>query len=772
MSDKEALVSVLESPRSYASHVETNMFDHINKEELTLEEFHLLTQAETSVAKSLKILHKIFNAFREVELKKYEEILETKTGKRLKENLRDLYLGVSGIAKANMILLLNSYDLKNLKRRILAFYLEFDKSDDREMEKDELKDCIDYLARDQYIGKDKIIQGLRAFGVNIDTALTFLKEGSAANEILNYESLNQLWTKLKKRGREDSNEIVDFVKLAPLFLAFFLEYETQQLVNRRKLFRIHVGIGYNIDPKTGQEIETDENPTGLYRVFRSILKERRSLDYCVSYRDVVKALIEYRSRGNSESLTSDSLERILAKVRDIMKVDLDKRTSGIKVPLRTIIPAIAVEVCIESSWNNTQTIHDIEKYDIKIAWQAVANAEKLSKEAIHNELRSKLDLKASPNMTKKQFASILHEVLRNFIPSIHRHVISIQVAYNIARKYKESSFIISTKPTVYDISAILDESDIYEGLFNISLNRVQEFLYGVFDPEALKIRLKGKDFKYVAQSNVIKNLTKQLYLSRFIDLEAATELKDTEELERLIRRIKVNRILEPLMSELDESPTSYRLDDSFRRYDLLSTIETEYKSIKPELCDSYDESSKLIRLQAEANLIDRIVEERKKSTKKLRVRKHDSIAFPNNQDIDPILLLPILEQSGMSQQEINQLKSDIQSSGKISTYQELYKYALSNRASDIEPRSSSRDSRRYNKKKERSESRRSSSVHNPSFNAFREDLKPFQEDKISSRKQPKSPKTSEVKFLPTSELLKPDRSEHKLDRTCNFCLVC
>lgn len=772
MSEKEPPSSVQESPRHHTSHLETNLLDHINQSDFTPEQFNLLTEAEASVVKSLKILHKVYNAFREVEIKKYEEILGAKSGKRLKETLRDLYLGVNGIAKANMIFLLNSYDLKNLKRRILAFYLEFDKSDDREMEKDELKSCIDYLARDQYIGKDKMIQGLRAFGVNIDTALTFLKEGSAAKEILNYESLNQLWTKLKKSGSEDSKEIVDFAKLAPLLLAFFLEYETQQLVNRRKIFRIHQGISYNIDPKSGQELETDENPTGLYRVFRSILKERKSLDCSVSYRDVVKVLIEYRSRGNSESLTPDSLERIMARVRDIMKVDLNKSSSGITVPLRTIIPAIAVEVCVESSWNNTQTTHEIEKYDIQIAWQAVANAEKLSKEAIHNELRSKLDLETSPNLTNKEFASVLHGVLKHFIPSIHKYVIYIQIAYNITRKYKQSSFVISTKPTLYDISAILQESDIYEALFYVSLNRVQEFFYGVFAPEALELRLKGDDFKYVAKTNIIKKLSKQLFLSKSIDIEATKGIKNTEQLERLIKGIKVSNILEPLVHEIEESPISYKLDDSLHRYELLHSIENEFKSFKTEPSDSYDEASKLIRLQAEANLIDRLVEERRKSSLKERRRQQDIIAFPNNKDIDPILLLPILEQSGMTQQELNQLKIDIESSGKITTYQELYKYILSNRDRDIEPRSSSRDSRRFNKRKELAEPRRSSSVNNPSFNAFREDLQPYQEDRIRPRKQPRSPKTSEVKFLPTSELLKPDRTEHKLDRTCNFCLVC
>ena len=324
---------------------------------------------------------------------------------------------------------------------------------------------------------------------------------------------------------------------------------------------------------------------------------------------------------------------------------------------------------------------------------------------------------------------------------------------------------------MYDIPAILHEIDLYEALFCESLNRVQEFFYGVFDPKALELRLKGKDFKHVAKSNMIRKLAKQLSLYNFTDLEAGNDIKNTAQLERTLKNIKISKILLPLLSEFEESSGRTKQGDA-RRYELLNTTESEFKNVKTEACDRYDQDSKLIRLQAEANLIDRLVEEREKSSAKERPRKRDSIAFPNNQDIDPILLLPILEQSGMSKQEIKQLKFDIESSGKISTYQELYKYALSNSSMNIEPRSSSRDSRRLNKRKESSESRRSSSLHNPSFNAFREDLKPFREDKVVARKQPKSPKTSEVKFLPTSELLKSERSEHKLDRTCNFCLVC
>lgn len=64
------------------------------------------------------------------------------------------------------------------------------------MQKDELANCIEYLAKPELMGKEKIIRALSYFGINIDTRFSFLKEGAAAKKVLTSDKLSELWNKL------------------------------------------------------------------------------------------------------------------------------------------------------------------------------------------------------------------------------------------------------------------------------------------------------------------------------------------------------------------------------------------------------------------------------------------------------------------------------------------------------------------------------------------------------------------------------------------------
>lgn len=70
--------------------------------------------------------------------------------------------------------ILSTYDDSNFRRRLLAFYLEFDASDDRKMQQEELSNCLEYLGRPELLGKEKILRALKYVGVEIDKRFTFL----------------------------------------------------------------------------------------------------------------------------------------------------------------------------------------------------------------------------------------------------------------------------------------------------------------------------------------------------------------------------------------------------------------------------------------------------------------------------------------------------------------------------------------------------------------------------------------------------------------------
>lgn len=412
-----------QEPPSNTKSETLTILNHFEGLDLTESELNLLQKTDEAVNKSLEKIQLITEGFKEVDIQRYQQIQQSDAGSLLSDYFHELYLVVNGINEKNFIYVTNSYDLNNLRRRLLSFYFEFDQSEDKRLQKKELDMCLDYLAKEEYIGKEKMLKALELIGIRIDTKLSFLKEGEAAQKLLTQDKLNEVWMKIKSSETTgESTGITDYIdlkKFAPYLCAFFMEYQTKILFHRRKIYKSHLGIPFIIDPNTGKEIENpDGSSYGLYRTFLTVLKERKSLDDTVSYRDVVKAVNEYRSNGYTESLTLESLERIFLHARVAMKVDLTKGFGGIKMKLRDILPLIATDICTECTWNTAKIEQEAEKYDLKVHWEAAAFAEKLSKENIHEALARHCNLAVNPILTKKQLIQGFHEVLTSFIPTI------------------------------------------------------------------------------------------------------------------------------------------------------------------------------------------------------------------------------------------------------------------------------------------------------------------------------------------------------------------
>jgi hypothetical protein len=412
-----------QEPPSNTKSETFTVLQHFEGLYLNESDLSLLQATDDAVNKCFDKIHIMTEGFKEVDIQRYQKIQQSGAGSLLSEYFNELYLVVNGISAKNFIYVTNSYDLNNLRRRLLSFYFEFDQSEDKRLQKKELDMCLDFLSKEEYIGKEKMLKALELIGISIDTKLSFLKEGEAAQKLLTQDKLNEVWMKIKSVETTGESSVsldyLDLKKFAPYLCAFFMEYQTKVLFRRRKIYKSHLGIPFIIDPHTGHETEDPNgNSYGLYRTFLTVLKERKTLDDTVTYRDVVKAVNEYRSNGYTESLTLESLERIFLHARIAMKVELSKGFGGIKMKLRDILPLIATDICTECTWNTAKIDQEVEKYDLKVHWESAAYAEKLTKENIHEALSRHLNLALNPILTKKQLIQGFHEVLTSFIPTI------------------------------------------------------------------------------------------------------------------------------------------------------------------------------------------------------------------------------------------------------------------------------------------------------------------------------------------------------------------
>lgn len=95
--------------------------------ELTEEEEEELQTTTLQVYKALHTINSLFKAFREEDRKKYNEVRNTGIAhKEFPKLYNDLYCLSHGWPEASFIYLLNTYSDVDFRRRLMAFYYEFD----------------------------------------------------------------------------------------------------------------------------------------------------------------------------------------------------------------------------------------------------------------------------------------------------------------------------------------------------------------------------------------------------------------------------------------------------------------------------------------------------------------------------------------------------------------------------------------------------------------------------------------------------------------------
>ena len=121
-----------------------------------------------------------------VDIKEYNNFINRKVEiEKVKRIFNEFYLLSNNFAECALIYLFNSYDETGMSRLFQAFYLEFDANGDMKMQIEEMEQCIEYLGRDEFIGKEKMIDILKELEIDCKNSLSFFQEGGAAKKILN-----------------------------------------------------------------------------------------------------------------------------------------------------------------------------------------------------------------------------------------------------------------------------------------------------------------------------------------------------------------------------------------------------------------------------------------------------------------------------------------------------------------------------------------------------------------------------------------------------------
>lgn len=167
------------------------------------------------------------------------------------------------------------------------------------LDKNELERCIDDLAREENLGRVKMIESMKHMGINIDSKLSFLKEG-AGKSIIDAEVSGKLYDLLKLDNLKDvseDNKPIDFLKFLPFCFAFFMETKIKEIIKHKYFLELIKGYPVKLTDEDSGKVEMcqEKGGTGLYKVFADLTGVRDLDDEVITYRDVDKALKIFRT---------------------------------------------------------------------------------------------------------------------------------------------------------------------------------------------------------------------------------------------------------------------------------------------------------------------------------------------------------------------------------------------------------------------------------------------------------------------------------------------
>ena len=559
------------------------------------------------------------------------------------------------------------------------------------MQLDKLERCIELLAKDSYIGKEKMIVTLKELGIDCSNTFSLFQEGNA-NKILNDETLNKLYKKVQidqiAKVYDKKIDHVDFMKFAPVVSIFFFEYISILFLKKRDLFNMYLGFPHIIAPTGKAKFNTAGDPEGLYRIFISQLRGDTDINKpLLSYKDVAQALITFRSTGYSDALTMESLERIMKEAKEIMGVDPVSGKEERKFTMKELLPTLVCMIYREIVWNKSDYRKIIEKYDKKVQCYGCGLATKINKKNLGRMLSDAFCNLPFPNY--EQFIKGLDYVLKKLIPTF----VSPAAIY-IAKKLMKTPDTIVTEQgfngevkVKFNIFYIVNYDDLFERLNYFTMKFQVKLMY-------VRLLFKNSYGAYKTSKKINATILKYNMIMKSSDLfeagdpgkfgnfeEVSSKLlknEDPEELQRIDlerKELKKKKFLETLMAH------DKKADDrkKFKRNSALirkSSIKLTGPIEKSEKKTKHEHKNYLDELQAEANRIDtninKIEAEKMKELSRMRV----SNAFPNTEDVTPEIVMNLIRNSKNQSKEVKKLRDYMYNHWEALSYHDIQKFLV------------------------------------------------------------------------------------------------
>lgn len=636
------------------------------------------------VKKNKDFAMKIFKKFKDIDNNVYEKFLMRKVFEPEVSNvfnqfykLRKKYAGYA------ITFFMNSYDEDGICRIFESFFLEFDSNFDRKIEMKELVKCIELLAKEKYVGEEKMRETLKEIGVFVSDSIA---EGDEARRLFSDQTYLTLFEKfsikLEKRASVKTLDFIDFHKFAPLIFIFFLEFIVKLNLSRSDACRCYIGIPQKANKKGKLTFDPSGSPDGLYQIFIKFLEGEADIKKAVvTYETVTRSLIAYRTTAQGSSLTMESVERILGHVKNYMGVDVLTHKESRKYTMKELLPYIASKVLVETAWNKIEYKKSIEQYDDSVIGLGGTLSTRLKKKKLDKLLNEAFCFLPFPNY--EQFVKGLDFILHRAIPTLVSPA-AIFIANGLVNT--PDAVIVEdsaddTKKILFDIQFIIKHDDIFERLYYFTFNiQYKVSIVRLLYKNQLSDYKRTKNInKFIhVYNDILKNneLFEDTTPGKFGKFEDSSlnlvKLKDPKALKKeakLRKEMKMRRYLELLFhrdKKLTEKQQKKR--QVFKRTpDFSHQVKDQKKLLK----------SRLLTLQVEANKIDEKIKTKQKEKQNFLNSVKESSAFPNSSEITPEIIMNFIRNSNNKSKEVEDLERFIYTEKEKINFQDIHKFIVS-----------------------------------------------------------------------------------------------
>ena len=633
---------------------------------------------------------RILKRYREIDNKEYKLFIRRQVyDEEVQRVFNQFYLLNHKYAECALVFFINSYEETGIVRLFESFFLEFDMNGDTKLQIRELEKCMEYLSKEDFVGRDKMIVSLKELEVYSENSLNYFQEGDESKKVLNSETMNRLFEKFKykdyRKKLHKSMEHVDFHKLAPVFSIFFFEYIIKLFLLKRDSYQFHLGFPYKSNKKGKFCYDSSQEPTGLFRVFVSLLKGEKDIKKpVVSFAHVSSALIKYRASGFSEALPTDSIERIVKEAKEFMGVDLISQKERRLYSMKEILPFLAAKVATEISWNTHKVRKSIENYDSMVYWLGGALCNNLKKKKLDKMLKEAFCYLQTP--TFDQFVKGLDYILHRVVPTI----VSPAAIYIAKSLMKTPDAVILTEDITgktiikFNIDYIIKEDNLFERLYYFSMRFQVKLIYVrlLYKHHYSTYRRETEINRTIHEYNdIIQNpmLFEDIIPGNFgnftdssLSLIKTDDPEDLEKEELTRREMKIRNFFEKLAHK--EVISKHR--KSNKRFGSTIPILKHLNTIDKRKKKAF-KLSQIKKLQAEANVIDGKVNLKELEKMKVVKKTKESSAFPNTPDVTPDILMNFIKNANSKSNTVKKLERFIYRGKEKINFQDIHKFLVS-----------------------------------------------------------------------------------------------